>query len=249
MKRSLRLCVVLCVVLLTVSLVGGTNSKPAEAATVSFHGTLSYGIVGTDNAFDIFSLVMTAGQTIEIIMLCDDAQFDPFVRLYDPAGVFIASNDDGYPGGPEDPCDYSSDLTFTAPADGNYIVHATTYDANYGYFDRGYGSGGYTIIGSGSFVAFGPTANNVPNLGLVKLDTGQTQPAYVSAGGGQVLQGSDGASVFLPADADHSGYDTYVVTDAVEVDGAIWIAVWLGGVDYGWLPLSGVTPITQLAIE
>lgn len=247
MKRSIPFSVFLCV-LIAVFVLSGFAPKSAEAATTAYHGSLTYGNTDSTNAYDDYSLAMKAGDSVSITMLCDAANFDPLFAIYDPAGVLIDGNDDSYPGGPEDPCNYSSYLLFTAPADGNYVVRAWSFDAFNNLVNRGFGTGGYTIIVDGTFFGFGPTANNVPNLGLVKIDTGHVQPAYDAPAGG-VLRGTDGAEVQLPADADHSGYDTYVVTDAVEIDGEIWIAIWVGGADYGWLRLSDVTPITPLAIE
>ncbi len=244
MHRLVRITLTICIVFAAVLAVGLSKPHSAHAANASYHGTLSY----ATNQIDIYALVMKAGQTVNLYMICDADNMDPYLELYDALGNFIDYSDDDYPSGADNPCDYSSWIIFTAPVDGNYVLNVTTYDAINGYSDRGFGTGGYTVIASGSFVAFGPTINNVPNLGLIKLDTGQAQPAYDAPAGG-VMRGSNGAEVWLPADADHSGYDTYVVTDAVEVDGEIWVAVWVGGEAYGWLPLAGVTPLTQLAID
>ncbi|MBZ0315969.1 MAG: hypothetical protein K8L91_06090 [Anaerolineae bacterium] len=251
MKRLTRLFLTLSIAFAAVFAVGLSAPHSAEAAYVSYTGSLTFTEDGdTTNAWDAYALTVKAGQSFEIGMICLEEEFDPYLEIYDSLGNLLLVNDDGYPTSPEDVCDYSSLLSLTALVDGNFIVHATSYWAFYPPLPNGgWGTGGYKIYIDGDFVAFGPVANNVPNYGEVKLDTGQHQPAYVNPGGGEIIRGSNGADVWLPADADGSGYDTYVVTDAVEMDGEVWIAVWLGGENYGWLPLSGVTPTRQLAIN
>ena len=81
----------------------------------------------------------------------------------------------------------------------------------------------------------------VPHLGLVQINTTQAQPVYESAGGG-VIRNTDGSELWLPNDADHNGFDTYIVTEVVEIDGAYWIGLFLGNEQWGYVPLAGVTP-------
>ncbi len=87
----------------------------------------------------------------------------------------------------------------------------------------------------------------VPNLGLIKIDTGQAQFA-LQAPNGAPLALKDGTPVLLPADADHNGYDTYNVTGIVVVDGDYWLSIFLGNTTWGWVPLDLVTPLTQLTL-
>ncbi len=249
MRRLVRITLTICVALAAVFAVGLSKPHSAEAAYVSYTGTLTFTEDGdTTNAWDAYALTVKAGQTFEIGLLCLEEEFDPYLEIYDSLGNFVFANDDGYPTSPEDICDYSSLVIGTALVDASFVIHATTFEAVYGPYQE-YGTGSYLIYIDGDFVAFGPVSNNVPNYGEIKLDTGQTQPAYVNPGGGEIINGSNGAPVWLPADADGSGYDTYVVTDTAEVDGELWVAVWLGGENYGWLPFDAVTPVRQLIIH
>lgn len=61
------------------------------------------------------------------------------------------------------------------------------------------------------------------------------QQVEVSFNGGQEL--------WLPHDYDMNGFDTYVVTETMTVDGRIWVGMWLGTQSYGWVPLDMVTII------
>ncbi len=47
----------------------------------------------------------------------------------------------------------------------------------------------------------------------------------------------DGNALFLPADSDHNGYDTYRVMDLQTVDGVVWIGIYIGSDNWGWLPV------------
>lgn len=86
----------------------------------------------------------------------------------------------------------------------------------------------------------------VPNLGLVKIDTGQAQPVYESPNGGVIR--ISGAEVWLPHDADGNGFDTYIVTEIHLVDGEIWLGLFIGGVRWGYVPLAHVTQLTPLPL-
>ncbi|MBI5931563.1 MAG: pre-peptidase C-terminal domain-containing protein [Chloroflexi bacterium] len=220
--------------------------KEASAATVTYHDSLLWETGNTNNGYDEYALDIEAGQTVQLVMLCNAADFNPLIQIYQD-GTLVASDDNSYPAGSENPCGNSALLNFTAPAAGGYVVRATTYDFVNGV-DAGHGVGGYSLAANGTFLSLGPTANNVPHLGLVLIGWGQSQPAFVAAASSQVMTGSDGAEIRLPADADGSGYDTYIVTGAVNMNGVTWISIWLGGSAYGWVPLKNVTPVTTLDI-
>lgn len=87
----------------------------------------------------------------------------------------------------------------------------------------------------------------VPNLGLIKIDTGQAQFALQKPNG-DPLALTNGTPVLLPADADHNGFDTYTVTGIVFVDGDYWLSIFLGNTTWGWVPLDLVTPLTPLEL-
>ena len=85
----------------------------------------------------------------------------------------------------------------------------------------------------------------VLHLGLVKIDLGQTQPAYDTPAG-SIIRDSLGHEIYLPHDADHNGFDTYVVGDIVEVDGVYWLGLFLGNNNLGYVMLNGVTTLSAL---
>lgn len=87
----------------------------------------------------------------------------------------------------------------------------------------------------------------VPNLGLIKIDTGQAQFA-LQRPNGDPLALTNGTPVLLPADADHNGFDTYTVTGIVYTDGDYWLSIFLGNTTWGWVPLDLVTPLTPLTL-
>lgn len=85
----------------------------------------------------------------------------------------------------------------------------------------------------------------VPNLGLVMITGEQFQPAY-SKPNGAVARGSDGAEIWLPADADGNWYDTYVIAEVIEVDGEIWLGLFVGNVNWAYVRLADVTVIVPI---
>lgn len=79
-------------------------------------------------------------------------------------------------------------------------------------------------------------------FGLVQISVSQAQPVYESPSG-NVIRNADFSEMWLPHDFDGNGYDTYVVTDVIDVDGVPWVGIFLGSQSFGYVPLSGVTPI------
>lgn len=78
-----------------------------------------------------------------------------------------------------------------------------------------------------------------PYLGLVQLNVGAPVTPYAGPGAYPV-------NFTLPADADGNGFDTYVVTAVTTVNGQYWVALWIGGKDYLWLPYTSVIPLTAI---
>ncbi len=58
---------------------------------------------------------------------------------------------------------------------------------------------------------------------------------YDAAGGSPIHV--NGQPLYLPADSDHNGYDTYAVMDIRLANGLTWIAVYIGGEAWCWLPV------------
>ena len=82
----------------------------------------------------------------------------------------------------------------------------------------------------------------VPNLGTVVAYTGQAQPVYQSPAGG-VIRRANINELWIPNDADNNGSDEYVVTQLAVVNASeVWVAIFLGSSDWGWVPLAEVTP-------
>jgi hypothetical protein len=84
---------------------------------------------------------------------------------------------------------------------------------------------------------------HVPQIGMIQIDQFQTQPAY-DAPDGSIISDQNG-TIYLPADADNSFADTYVVTGIETIDGRVWLSIFLGNQNYGWVPLDKVTPLTS----
>lgn len=76
-------------------------------------------------------------------------------------------------------------------------------------------------------------AVNYPNHGEILISAGAPVVPYAAPG--------EYAQAFtLPADYDGNGFDTYVITGTATVGGATWYSIWVGGVDYLWVPASQV---------
>jgi hypothetical protein len=88
----------------------------------------------------------------------------------------------------------------------------------------------------------------VPHIGLVQISVGQSQPVYFAPDGGMIRDNEDNA-LMVPSDADGNGFDTYVVTQMQEVNGEMWIGIFMGSGNWGWVPLDSVTPLSYLPIE
>lgn len=84
----------------------------------------------------------------------------------------------------------------------------------------------------------------VPYLGLVLL--GGSQPAYDAPGGNPIV--IDGVTISLPADADGNGFDTYIVTDIDILNGEVWVGLFVGSLNWAWVPLDNAQVLTSLPI-
>jgi hypothetical protein len=98
------------------------NALPIEAAT-PLNGTISQ-----DNKFDLYVFTGEAGDSYNIAMTKTSGTLDPSLYLIGPAGDQIAANDDAEPG--ENTNSLISNLTL--PADGQYIIIATHFGAQFG---------------------------------------------------------------------------------------------------------------------
>lgn len=75
---------------------------------------------------------------------------------------------------------------------------------------------------------------HVPNHGLIMIETGQATKASGSPSEG-VAKTRDGSDIYLPADDDNNGYDTYIVTDIRTYQGETWLALWQGNMNWLWV--------------
>jgi len=106
---------------------GGFASPAQAAGNVTYTGTLS-----PEDPYHDYVVAMNAGDTIEINLICPPGSpLDLYVEVYDSNGTRLDWDDDS---GVE--CDnyYGAYLEFTAPADGEYIIRATTF--NYANFEE-----------------------------------------------------------------------------------------------------------------
>ena len=93
---------------------------------------------------------------------------------------------------------------------------------------------------------FSPTMITYPHNGMIQISTAQLQPLYDAPAGSVVHDGS-GNAIWLPNDADNNGFDTYVITEIVELDGRFWLGIWMGSANaWGWVPFDKITPLSVL---
>lgn len=102
--------------------------------------------------------------------------------------------------------------------------------------------------GTGEDIARAPqaalAARALSYQAMIRISTTQAQPAY-DGPAGNIVRAANGAPLLLPTDADGNGFDTFVVRGAIEVDGEVWLALWLGGEQAVYVPASGVTPLAN----
>ena len=130
---------------------------------------------------------------------------------------------------------------FSVPSGTVITIKITTYNTT----DKADGAAYEALLvfecGTGNIVSFTngtPLSVGVPHLGLVQISS--PVMAY-EAPGGNPIRDSSGAALMLPNDADHSGYDTYVVTDAVLYNGEQWVYIFLGSANFVAVPFNQVT--------
>ena len=116
----------------------------ASAASVTISGTLD----GLNNPSDEFIILMEAGDSVHIRLVCDrSTPLDPYVGI---SGSGTSAGDDDS----STPCQSfrSSELTFTAPHSGTYTVRVTSFAVELaqrpGFITA---SGGYTLFLNGDF--------------------------------------------------------------------------------------------------
>ncbi len=79
---------------------------------------------------------------------------------------------------------------------------------------------------------------------IMALSAEQPQWVY-DRPGGDPLRNADNHLILLPHDADGSGYDTFMVLESQRYEGEVWVGVFLGGPQLGWLPLVSLTPTIE----
>lgn len=87
--------------------------------------------------------------------------------------------------------------------------------------------------------SFIPVSVSYTHVSDIRINATSPVAAYANPGG-DIAKNQDG-DIWLPHDADQSGYDTYVVTDTAEVDGGHWVAIFLGNNNHVWVRLDQVT--------
>lgn len=137
------------------------SGQPTASVVATTHGGLEY-------------YAFTAGADMDVVIDIDGASFDSVIRIFNSAGVEIASNDDArYDGDAGAPTD--SFLNFRLPAAGVYYVQVGAYAG-----------------GSGSSVQSGAIAAGQTYTLHVTVHGHETQPTFAQ---GSELYGDDGADV------------------------------------------------------
>lgn len=133
----------------------------------------------------------------------------------------------------------TSDFSFALTANTTYVLVMTAFaNGDVGTYTN-------TISGPGNIVlgpyAPAPAAMNIPHNGLVLINSWEPTVAYDGPAGSPVRL-SGGGILTLPNDADANGFDTYIVTETATVDGATWVALFIGNETWVWVPWSAVHP-------
>ena len=99
-----------------------------ENAVPILPGEPRNGSITQDNKFDLYIFDGQAGDVVNIAMNNTSGTLDPSLYLIDPSGNEVAANDDAVAG------ENTNALiaNFTLPADGQYIIIATHFGAQYG---------------------------------------------------------------------------------------------------------------------
>ena len=92
---------------------------------------------------------------------------------------------------------------------------------------------------TGDTVTTAVTVLNVPNTGEIMITTANGQPAYDSPAG-SVIRHNGGAELWLPHDYDGNGFDTYIITETVVIDGRTWYGIFLGNESWAYVPADTV---------
>ena len=102
----------------------------------------------------------------------------------------------------------------------------------------------FVLGGPGVLIVPGSDAPgvSVPNFGEVMITSEIAQFGY-GAPAGEPARNPDGSGVWLPHDWDGNGFDTYVVTGSTDVDGEIWLSIFIGNEQWVWVPQSTVITI------
>ncbi|MBI5930429.1 MAG: pre-peptidase C-terminal domain-containing protein [Chloroflexi bacterium] len=124
---------------------------------------------------DVYSFEGKAGDEITLDMTSTEPDFDAYLVLFGPDGNRLAENDDG----PNPPY---SQIQFTLPADGTYVVVATRFLERDGFV-----AGGYNLVVSKAGAEVGnQIIFDIPIS--ARLTTDYTQAAYLmDAKAGQIL--------------------------------------------------------------
>ncbi|MES2834220.1 MAG: PPC domain-containing protein [Pseudomonadota bacterium] len=135
--------------------------------------TAEDGVNGAGLRADVYRITGTAGQRIRAEMTSD--AFDTYLQLSDAEGASLAEDDDGAGEGT------NSRLTFTLPADGDYLIEARAFSED--------GAGAYTLMVTETAperapeaLAFGATVQGEIGDEDSKDDSDRGFDAYVFSG-------------------------------------------------------------------
>lgn len=217
------------------------NAKPAHAASTASGVALNANVTCSNLQLDI--TLTTVGATREYGLATTETatlnEFEQFTGLGNYSGTYIGYN---YPASPQTEGTiialyaYVGETPPTAADTGEFFV----------LFECSNTPGSNTVIDT----CYGPYGScpqtvqdyyrvDYPYLGLVQINAGA--PVYPYGSPASEMQ-----SFSLPADYDGNGYDTYVVTDVTSVNGAYWLALWIGGEDYLWVPYDSVIALSSI---
>lgn len=113
---------------------------------------------------------------------------------------------------------------------GTYVLAGPGTWENLTVFEYG---GNCESIDLGDWTCPSVAAVDYPNKGEILISVAAPVTPYGAAGNYPL-------SLTLPADYDGNGFDTYIITGSTTVADETWYSIWVGGVDYVWVPASQV---------
>lgn len=116
---------------------GGTNEPVAEAAPEEVpdgSDEVVEGNLDNNTYYETWTIDVVAGETVTLVMEAINGDLDAYLAVLTPDGETVLAEDDDSRGGTD------SQITYTFPTTGDYVIIATRYD-----FEEGFSTGTYRL--------------------------------------------------------------------------------------------------------